>query len=59
MVLLTSLIGWLSGVAIDGYVGLLVALFVIWSGFTVIKETVSPLLGQAPTRRWCRTSKTR
>lgn len=48
VVLLTSLIGWLSGVAIDGYVGLLVALFVIWSGFTVIKETVSPLLGQAP-----------
>ena len=45
VVLLTSLIGWLSGVAIDGYVGLLVALFVIWSGFTVIKETVSPLLG--------------
>ena len=48
VVLLTSLVGWLSGVAIDGYVGLLVALFVIWSGFTVIKETVSPLLGQAP-----------
>ena len=48
VVLLTSLIGWLSGVAIDGYVGLLVALFVIWSGFTVIKETLSPLLGQAP-----------
>ena len=48
VVLLTSLIGWLSGVAIDGYVGLLVALFVIWSGFTVIKETASPLLGQAP-----------
>lgn len=48
VVLLTSLIGWLCGVAIDGYVGLLVALFVIWSGFTVIKETVSPLLGQAP-----------
>ena len=48
VVLLTSLIGWLSGGGIDGYVGLLVALFVLWSGFTVIKETVSPLLGQAP-----------
>ncbi len=33
---------------IDGYVGMAVALFVIWSGFTVIKDTVSPLLGQAP-----------
>lgn len=33
---------------LDGYMGLLVALFIIYSGIKVIKETVSPLLGEAP-----------
>lgn len=48
VVLVTSLIGWGTGVAIDGYVGTAVALFVIWSGFSIVREAVSPLLGQAP-----------
>ena len=33
---------------IDGYVGCLVALFILWSGISLIKETASPLLGEAP-----------
>ena len=33
---------------IDGYFGLIVALFIIYSGFTLIKETINPLLGEAP-----------
>ncbi len=48
LVLVNTLIGLFTGLALDGYIGLAVALFVIWSGFSVIKETVSPLLGQAP-----------
>lgn len=48
VVLAASLIGWASGVAIDGYVGIVVALFVVWSGFSIIRSTVSVLLGQAP-----------
>ena len=48
VVLVSSLLGLWLPVSIDGYVGMAVALFVIWSGFTVIKDTVSPLLGQAP-----------
>ncbi len=48
VVLLSSILGIWLPVSIDGYVGMAVALFVIWSGFTVIKDTVSPLLGQAP-----------
>lgn len=48
LVLISTLVGGFSGVALDGYVGVLVALFVMWSGFSVIRETVSPLLGQAP-----------
>ena len=48
VVLVSSILGIWLPVSIDGYVGMAVALFVIWSGFTVIKDTVSPLLGQAP-----------
>ena len=48
VVLVSSLVGWRTGWAVDGYVGMAVALFVIWSGFTVIRDTMSPLLGQAP-----------
>lgn len=48
VVLVSSVLGPALDVSIDGYVGVAVALFVIWSGFTVIKDTVSPLLGQAP-----------
>lgn len=48
LVLVSSVLGLWIPVSIDGYVGMAVALFVIWSGFTVIKDTVSPLLGQAP-----------
>ncbi|WP_238882249.1 cation diffusion facilitator family transporter [Clostridium sp. YIM B02551] len=33
---------------IDGYVGILVALAIIYAGFTFIKETISPLLGESP-----------
>ncbi|MGE5631219.1 MAG: cation diffusion facilitator family transporter [Caulobacteraceae bacterium] len=33
---------------IDGYIGLLVALFIIYAGFSLIKDTLDPLLGDAP-----------
>ena len=48
VVLVSSVVGWCTGVAIDGYVGVAVSLFVVWSGFSVVWETISPLLGQAP-----------
>ena len=48
LVLVSTVVGGLYGVAVDGYVGVAVALFVLWSGFSVMRETVSPLLGQAP-----------
>ena len=48
LVLVSTLVGWVSGVAIDGYVGAAVAVFVMWSGVSIMKETISPLLGQAP-----------
>lgn len=48
VVLVTSLLSWRTGWVIDGYVGLAVSLFVLWSGFSIIRETISPLLGQKP-----------
>lgn len=33
---------------IDGYVGLGVALFIVYSGFNLVRDTINPLLGEAP-----------
>lgn len=33
---------------IDGYIGILVSLAILYAGFTLVKETISPLLGEAP-----------
>ena len=48
VVLASSLFTMLTGISVDGYVGTAVALFVIWAGFSMLRETVSPLLGEAP-----------
>ncbi|MEA4923130.1 MAG: cation diffusion facilitator family transporter [Eubacteriaceae bacterium] len=37
-----------TGVNLDGWLGCLVAVFIIFSGIQLIKETSSPLLGEAP-----------
>ena len=36
---------YLWGVRIDGYMGLAVAVFILWSGCKLVRETISPLLG--------------
>lgn len=48
VVLLSVLIGRFTGLQIDGYMGCLVALFIVWSGIQLVRETSSPLLGEAP-----------
>lgn len=47
-VLIGVLIFRFCNVNVDGYIGLLVALFVLWSGFTTANDTIRPLLGEAP-----------
>jgi cation diffusion facilitator family transporter len=47
-VLLAYVIQHITGVAVDGYMGILVAAFIIYSGVMLIKETMDPLLGAAP-----------
>ncbi len=45
VVLLTTLLSFWTDVHIDGWSGILVALFVLWIGYGAMKDTVSPLLG--------------
>ncbi|MEG1683180.1 MAG: cation diffusion facilitator family transporter [Oscillospiraceae bacterium] len=51
-VLVASLVGQFTGLQIDGWCGLLVALFILWSGMGAAKDTISPLLGQPPTHEF-------
>ncbi len=48
VVLIATLISHFTGVTIDGYCGVLVGLFICYAGLSAAKDTVSPLLGQAP-----------
>ncbi len=45
-VLAGCLAGFFFGVNIDGWIGLAVAIFILYSGVSIAKETVSPLLGK-------------
>jgi cation diffusion facilitator family transporter len=33
---------------IDGYIGMFVAFFIVYSGFNLVRDTINPLLGEAP-----------
>ena len=48
VVLLSMGVSWLFHISIDGYVGLIVALLILKAGYGAAKDTISPLLGQAP-----------
>lgn len=47
-VLVGSLIGYFAALHIDGWLGLLVAAFILKSGWDAAKDTLNPLLGQSP-----------
>ena len=47
-VVISFLCAKFTSLPIDGYIGLAVALFIIYSGFGLIKDTINPLLGEAP-----------
>lgn len=48
VVLLSMGASWLFKVNIDGWAGAAVAVFILFAGYGVAKDTLSPLLGQAP-----------
>lgn len=39
---------YFTHIQIDGWAGLLVAVFILWSGVGIAKDTIDPLLGEAP-----------
>lgn len=49
-VLLGLVISRVTHFNLDGYMGVAVALLILWTGIKVVKETSDPLLGTAPSR---------
>lgn len=47
-VIIGIFISYITGYSIDGYAGIAVALFILYAGFSSAKDTLQPLLGQAP-----------
>ncbi len=47
VVLVAALIEAVTALPVDGYMGLAVALFILYSGAVLAKDTISPLLGEA------------
>lgn len=47
---LSIIVGKLSGVPIDGWMGTIVSIFVLLAGFNIAKETLEPLIGPAISR---------
>ena len=45
---ISILVSYFAHISIDGYVGMIIAIFIIISGISFIKETLNPLLGEAP-----------
>ncbi|MGN0305304.1 MAG: cation diffusion facilitator family transporter [Lachnospiraceae bacterium] len=52
VVLFATLIQYFFGWQIDGYCGVLVGLFILYAGFNAAKDTINPLLGQAPSKEF-------
>lgn len=50
VVLGSSLLARFTGIQADGWCGLLVAAFILWGGCVSAKDTLSPLLGNPPSR---------
>ncbi len=44
----TFLVRWTQMPVLDGIMGLAVAIFILWAGYNLVKETLSPLLGEKP-----------
>lgn len=47
-VLVSLFITKFTGLEIDGYMGALVALFILYSGYSILKDILNPLLGEMP-----------
>ena len=51
IVLISIIIYQFTKLNIDGWIGLIVALFIFYSGIELVKEMLNPLLGEAPDKK--------
>ena len=52
VVLVSTLTSHFTGLDVDGWCGLAVGLFICYTGYNAAKDTISPLLGQAPDKEF-------
>ena len=52
VVLVSTLTAHFTGLDVDGWCGLAVGLFICYTGYNAAKDTISPLLGQAPDKEF-------
>lgn len=50
IIVIGMLLNKFAGLDLDGYLGCLVSLFILFTGINLIRETISPLLGEPPDR---------
>jgi len=48
IVVLSLFVGRYTNLPIDGFVGLIIAVLIIYSGYTLVRETISALIGESP-----------
>lgn len=48
VVLLSIAVKWIFDISIDGWCGLVVGVFILYAGISAAKDTLNPLLGEAP-----------
>jgi len=49
-ILLSSVANFIWKVNFDGYIGVVVAIFVVYSGVKIVRSAISPLMGEAPSK---------
>lgn len=49
-VLVSTIITYFTGFVLDGFIGVAVSLFILYSGIKLVVETANPLIGTAPER---------
>lgn len=52
VVIISIFISKFTTFPIDGYIGIFVAIFILYAGYKLTKETVSPLIGEAPDKEF-------
>ncbi|MDO4523037.1 MAG: cation diffusion facilitator family transporter [Eubacteriales bacterium] len=52
IVLIATVISTFTGILLDGWLGILVSIFIFYTGFSTLRETVTLLLGQPPKKEF-------